>query len=117
MEEVVFHIISREGWVEAQERGRYAPDSYAAEGFIHLSKRAQILRPANLLYAGRSDLLLLKISVSALRADLVYEPGSYGEAEHFPHLYGPLNLDAILQVIDFPCEADGSFALPPPLGE
>lgn len=112
MDKVVFHIISRDAWAEARERGRYAPDSFAAEGFIHLSKRSQILRPANLLYAGRADLVLLEIDVDALRADLVFEPGSHGEAEHFPHLYGPMNLDAVIRVIDFPCEPDGSFTLP-----
>ena len=112
MDKVVFHIISRVAWAEAQQGGWYTPDSFTGEGFIHLSKRAQILRPANLLYAGRDDLVLLEIDVSALHADVVYEPGSHGEAEHFPHLYGPMNLDAVVRVIDFPCEPDGSFTLP-----
>ena len=112
MESVVFHIISRDSWHEAQGHGTYVPDGYDHEGFIHLSGRAQILRPANLLYRGRNDLVLLEINSSALRAELRYEPGSHGEDELFPHLYGPLNIDAVVGVHDFPCQPDGSFTMP-----
>ena len=111
--ERLFHIVDRDAWAEAERLGRYAPDSVAIEGFIHLSELAQVLRPANLLYCGRHDLVLLVIEPGALRADVVYEPGSHGEDEHFPHLYGPLNLDAVVAVVDFPCRADGHFELPP----
>ena len=115
MESVVFHIISSKNWAEAQEFGRYAPDRFDIEGFIHLSKKSQILRPANLLYKGQRDLSLLVIDVALLQAKLVYEPGSHGETELFPHLYGELNLDAVTNIIRFRCEPDGSFALPPEL--
>jgi uncharacterized protein (DUF952 family) len=108
----LFHIVGSGDWAEAQAVGRYAPDQFALEGFIHLSQREQILRPANLLYGGRTDLLLLRIDPDLLRADVVYEPGSHGESELFPHLYGQLNLDAVVGVVPFACEADGSFVLP-----
>jgi len=108
----LFHIIGSADWADAQAAGRYAPDQFAFEGFIHLSEREQILRPANLLYLDRADLLLLRIDPELLRADVVYEPGSHGEPELFPHLFGQLNLDAVIGVVPFPCEPDGSFVLP-----
>lgn len=115
MESVVFHIISSTNWAEAQELGRYTPDRFDIEGFIHLSKKSQILRPANLFYQGQQDLSLLVVDVASLEAELIYEAGSHGETELFPHLYGQLNLDAVTNVIEFPCEPDGSFVLPPEL--
>jgi len=108
----LFHIVGRNEWSQASELGRYAPAAFAVEGFVHLSQKSQILRPANLLYRDRDDLVLLRIDPSALHAEVVYEPGSHGEAELFPHLYGQLNIDAVTEVIDFPCSPDGSFVLP-----
>ncbi len=112
MTDRLFHIVARSDWSEAETLGRYAPDSYAVEGFIHLSRLDQVLRPANLLYRGRSDLVLLVVEPERLRPDVVFEPGSHGEDELFPHLYGPLNLDAVVAVIDFPAGNDGGFELP-----
>lgn len=109
---MLFHIIGNADRQAAMEAGRYAPPGLASEGFIHLSARSQILRPANLLYQGRSDLVLLVIDPDKLENDVVYEPGSHGEAEDFPHLYGTLNLDAIVDVVEFPCGPDGGFELP-----
>jgi len=112
MDEVVFHIIESDVWDAAKPAGSYVPDRYDVEGFIHLSGKHQVLRPANLLYQGRADLLLLGINVRELSAELRYEPGSHGEEELYPHLYGPLNTDAVREVYDFPCSPDGSFELP-----
>jgi len=112
MKSALFHIIDASSWNAAQQCTQYAPPSFAVEGFIHLSHRDQILRPANLLYHGREDLLLLVIDESLVDAEVVMEPGSHGETELFPHLYGALNLDSLDRVIEFPCKEDGSFLLP-----
>jgi uncharacterized protein (DUF952 family) len=112
MDELVFHIVGQSDWLDAQLLGHYAPDAFTADGFIHLSKKSQILHPANLLYRRRTDLQLLVIDADSVRADIVYEPGSHGEEELFPHLYGQLNLDAVIDVVDFPCNEDGSFSVP-----
>lgn len=112
METDLFHIIDTATWHAAQQHPRYAPSSFATEGFIHLSLRDQILRPANLLYHGRDDLLLLVIDAGKVDAPVVMEPGSHGEDELFPHMYGELNLDSVDRVVDFPCADDGSFSLP-----
>lgn len=109
---VFFHIIGSSEWANAEAAGRYEPDSLSSEGFIHLSLREQIARPANLLYRGRSDLVLLVVDGDALVPEVVMEPGSHGESELFPHLYGPLNLDAVLEVVGFPPNADGTFGVP-----
>lgn len=109
---MLFHIIDSATWNVTKLQHEYRPQRFDVEGFIHLSTKEQVLRPANLLYAGQQNLLLLVIDPGKLDAEVVYEAGSHGEDELFPHLYGPLNIDAVTGHIEFPCNSDGSFSLP-----
>jgi uncharacterized protein (DUF952 family)/nucleotide-binding universal stress UspA family protein len=115
---VLLHIISRSDWAAARSAGSYRPASLAGEGFIHLSRGRQVLIAADTHYAGRSDLVLLVLDEAALPAGtLVDEAGSPPHEESiFPHLYGELPLEAVMSVVEFPCEADGSFRWPSALG-
>jgi uncharacterized protein (DUF952 family) len=107
---IILHITTLDAWQQAQQVGEYRAASLASEGFIHCSRPDQVERPANMLYRGQNDLVLLCIDPARLRSRLVYEATS--TPDPFPHIYGPLNLDAVLDVIPFPPGADGSFALP-----
>jgi uncharacterized protein (DUF952 family) len=114
----VFHITDRAAWNEALSRGEYRAPSLETQGFIHASTRDQVVETADRFYRGRGGLVLLCIDTSRLRADLRYEPPDMpgrdeGTSGLFPHLYGPLNLDAVSRIIDLPPGADGRFALPP----
>jgi uncharacterized protein (DUF952 family) len=108
---MILHITDRDDWEAARSAGEYRLDSLEAEGFIHCSTPEQVLGPANELYRGRTGLVLLVIDPSRLSARLVYEDlANAGQA--FPHIYGPLNLDAVTRVVPFPPGPDGSFDLP-----
>jgi uncharacterized protein (DUF952 family) len=113
---VIFHILRRSEWDEAIRNRNYAPPSAASEGFIHCSTIEQVVQTPNLYFRGQSDLVVLSIDETRLASPLKYEaPASAGdERPHslFPHLYGPLNLDAVDRVCDFPCDANGLFELP-----
>ena len=108
---MILHIASNEDWSAARALGEYRADSLAGEGFIHCSTPAQVLIPANERYRGRDDLLLLVIDPARLAAALVYED-CYESGQAFPHVYGPLNLEAVTRVVPFPPGPDGRFALP-----
>jgi uncharacterized protein (DUF952 family) len=69
------------------------------------------VRVANARFGGARDLVLLCVATERLAAPLRYEPGDPGSDELFPHLYGPLNGDAVLQALPFSEGSDG-FALP-----
>jgi len=104
---MIYHITSRTAWQQAQQAGIYAADSLASEGFIHFSTAAQVLTTANRFYRGQSQLVLLAVDPQRRRAELRYEesePGAW-----FPHLFGPLNLDAVVAVHDLPPGPDGRF--------
>jgi uncharacterized protein (DUF952 family) len=80
-------------------------------GFVHLSAPDQVHLPANRLYAGRTDLVLLHIDAPRLEAPLRWEPGSVTDPESmlFPHLYGPLPVAAVAAVTEYRPGPDGRF--------
>jgi uncharacterized protein (DUF952 family) len=107
----IFHITSRAEADKAAPVGDYAPERFAADGFIHCSYAHQVTRVADLRFRGRSDLVLFEIDRGALTCDVVDENLEGGE-ELFPHIYGRLLLAAVVRTHDFPCGSDGRFELP-----
>jgi uncharacterized protein (DUF952 family) len=95
---LILHICKRDDWEHAQVAGEYHADSLATEGFIHFSTQAQVVRTAKRFFHGQQGLVLLSVESGRLRPELRYE-GADGDL--FPHLYGPLNLDAVVAVQDF----------------
>ena len=106
---MIFHITSDGAWAAALEGGAYTADSLAAEGFIHCSEADQYCWVANQRFQGRQDLVLLHIDETRLQAAVVRENLEGGE-RMFPHIYGALNLDAVVQVTPFRPAATGEFA-------
>lgn len=103
----VFHIATVADWA-ARSLDWYVPAGYATEGFVHCSGADQVVGTANRLFAERHDLVLLAIDEGALSSPLVWED-SYGSGTEFPHVYGPIDLAAVAQVLDFTPDADGRF--------
>lgn len=116
---MIYHITSRPAWREAHERGDYRAESLDTEGFIHCSTESQVIPVVHKFYEGQEGLLLLVIEPALLASDLKWEPPSGGapptgvpEGDLFPHIYGPINLDAIVQVFDLQENPDGKFTVP-----
>ncbi len=109
---VLVHLCGRAEWLDAQAAGQLRPDSFDEIGFIHLSTPAQAHLPANRLFAGRSDLVALRIDPARLSAPVRWEPGvpTDPDAMVFPHLYGPLPLAAVMSVTAYRPGRDGRFA-------
>jgi uncharacterized protein (DUF952 family) len=118
----IVHITSRKAWMEAKRAGQYIPPSLESEGFIHCSTYSQALPVAEKYYKGQSGLVLLVIDPTRLVSDLKWEPPSEGTpppgvraGEPFPHIYGPINLAAVVQALDFEPDPNDHFMLPPAL--
>ena len=107
---MVLHIRKREAWERALARGVYETDALLEDGFIHLSYPHQVVRVADFLYTRQKDLLLLCIDPAKVQTEIKVE--KLGTSETFPHLYGPLNLEAVVRVLEFPPNSDGTFRLP-----
>lgn len=116
---MIYHITSRAAWEEAQAKGEYRADSLMTEGFIHCSTLSQVLPVAENFYKGGRGLIVLAIEPSLLSSDLKWEPPSGGTpppgvpaGDQFPHIYGPINPDAVVRVFDLALRPDGTFTLP-----
>lgn len=96
---LIYHITTNDAWQAAQAAGHYIADSLHHEGFIHFSRVAQLPRVAAKFFCGQPNLVLLTVDPARLSAELRDEEGEPGEL--FPHLYGPLNLDAVVTVEPF----------------
>ena len=97
MSDLILHVTSRVAWSLAEAQGQYEADSLAGQGFIHCSRISQVMRVANVFYSGQPGLVLLVIDPARLGSELRWEPGADLATELFPHVYGPINLDAVLQ--------------------
>jgi uncharacterized protein (DUF952 family) len=95
---MIFHITTEKEWAAYAERDDYAPAAFAREGFIHTSRLNQLEGVFQRYYAERNDLLLLRIDERKLGCELIYEPST--NRELFPHIYGRLNKDAIVEVVE-----------------
>lgn len=113
----IYHIATRADWEQARRDGAYtistASRTLAQEGFIHASQAAQVAAVANMFYRGvPGDLVVLVIDPGRVRAEIRYEDVP-GASAPFPHIYGPLNTDAVLAVHPLPPGPDGEFTFAP----
>lgn len=106
------HICTLTEWLTARQTGEHRPASFDEIGFVHLSAPQQVHVPANLLFAGRHDLVLLRIDPGRVGAPVKWEPGVPADPDsmQFPHLYGPLPAGAVTAVDKYLPGADGTFA-------
>lgn len=107
----IFHIVDREDWLRAKSKKVYSPASLKAEGFIHCAKKEQVLRVANRYFKGKSGLILLQISPERLSTKIVYDFAPEMN-DWFPHIYAPMNTDAIEFEYEFLPNQNGEFHLP-----
>jgi uncharacterized protein (DUF952 family) len=107
---VIFHIATRDDWDAAARAGEYRAESLKTEGFIHCSEGHQVAGVANARFSGRRDLVLLWVDPAQVRAEIKYEDASDGSGT-FPHIYGPINTDAVARVTEY-VEKAGDFPMP-----
>lgn len=111
MSQFIYKITPEAPWREAEANGRFtgAPID-VTDGFIHFSTAGQVRETAAKHFAGQTGLLLVAIDGSRLDAALKYEVSRGGAL--FPHLYGVLDLKAVLWVRPLPIGADGTHQFP-----
>jgi len=112
----IYHIATAADWEQAKRDGQYAISTrgrtLAQEGFIHTSTAPQVTTVANAFYQGVPDLLLLVIDPTLVTSEIRFEHVP-GQDAPYPHIYGPLDLAAVVATRPFPPAPDGHFTFDP----
>ncbi|MGI0084984.1 MAG: DUF952 domain-containing protein [Nitrososphaerales archaeon] len=106
---IILHVARRGEWDKSKGKEEYRGDTLDSDGFIHCSTPSQVIGVANAAHRGQNDLLLLCIDTTKVKQQIKYEKS---RTKLYPHIYGPLNVDAVLKVIEFKPGKDGTFVLP-----
>lgn len=107
----IYKICPAPAWREAERQGLYRGSADdRRDGFIHFSTAAQVAETAAKHFAGQTGLFLIAIDAEALGDALKWEPSRGGEL--FPHLYGDLDLGAVLDIFDLHARSDGTHDIP-----
>jgi uncharacterized protein (DUF952 family) len=118
---MIYHITTQSDWNAAQQSGAYTAASLASEGFIHCSTAAQVVKVGNAFYRNTPNCVLLCLDETRLTAPLKWEAPAHPDPnnpppveaqELFPHVYGTINVDAVVRVVAFNLGADGLYVLP-----
>jgi uncharacterized protein (DUF952 family) len=94
---MIYHITTKLEWEEAERIGKYEAESLQKEGFIHMSHEHQIEGVLSRYFQGKTALVKLSVDETKLIAEIKNEL-SPSLQETFPHVYGAINLDAVLDV-------------------
>lgn len=94
---IIYHVTTEANWKKAKENGFYESPSLKNEGFIHCSQEEQVSGVLERYFAGKTNLVKLIIDTEKLTSQFIYE-WSPSTTDTFPHVYGPINLDAVVNV-------------------
>jgi uncharacterized protein (DUF952 family) len=113
---LIYHIAAAADWAQAGRYGQYTMSTrgrtLAEEGFIHTSTATQVAVVANAFYRDAADLVLLVIDPDRVTPEIRYEHAP-GQDLSYPHIYGPLNVDAVVATRPFEPGPDGTFSFDP----
>lgn len=105
----IYHLVRPKDWEKALAKGKYSPTSLATEGFIHGSWSEQVAGSANKHFADADTLVILVIPTSRVKKILKEEVGR--EEQMFPHLYGNIQLDDVIDIKIMERNSEGNFVM------
>ena len=91
----IYHVTSGKAWQEARKGSEYKAESLEKEGFIHCCELRQLRGVLQRYYSGKKGMIALVIDTDLLTSPVNYETSS-SVSELFPHIYGAINVDAVV---------------------
>jgi len=97
--EYIYHVTTQKEWEQAKIKGEYLPAGFDTEGFIHCSIERQVPGVLDRFYKGQTGLVKLKIEKAKVSRPVLFEL-AVDLDELFPHIYGALNLESVVDIIE-----------------
>ncbi|PWT94622.1 MAG: DUF952 domain-containing protein [Bacteroidetes bacterium] len=94
---IIYHITTKIESDRARQTGLYESPALKEEGFIHCCEANQVDGVLQRYFNGKKDLVKFVIDTGRLKSQLIYDWSTSIEAT-FPHIYGPINIDAVVAV-------------------
>ncbi|KWV48737.1 glutathione S-transferase [Bradyrhizobium macuxiense] len=108
---MIYKITPASAWREAERQGVYRGSADdIRDGFIHFSTASQVAETARKHFFGQIGLFLVAVDADALGDALRWEPSRNNEL--FPHLYGELDLGAVMEIHGLRARSDGGHDVP-----
>ena len=104
----LIHVTTREAWERSEPGGRYYPDGFEAEGFIHCCNREQLDGVLKAHFSAHDHVLMLVLNIDKIEADIRFERS--GDGQDYPHIYGAIETAAVVQTVRIH-RVDGSWDL------
>jgi uncharacterized protein (DUF952 family) len=104
---VAYHLVPVPVWEERGGAPTYVPEAYEQDGFIHTTNGLDpLLQVANMFYTSdQRPFMVLVLDTTKLTSDLRYDD----DGQIYPHIYGPLNTDAVTGTLAVDRDRDGRF--------
>lgn len=96
---MIYHVTTKQQWEVALQNGSFEVPSLQLEGFIHMSQHHQVAGVLERYYSGMNDLIVLHVEEKLLQSELKFE-WSPSIQEEFPHVFGAINVDAVVAISD-----------------
>ncbi|MGQ0738746.1 MAG: DUF952 domain-containing protein [Bacteroidota bacterium] len=95
---IIYHVTTVDEWTKAKQAGNYEHPSLNEEGFIHCSQEHQVAGVLERYFTGKTNLVKLVIDTDKLISKYIFD-WSPSTEDTFPHIYGAINADAVVEVI------------------
>jgi uncharacterized protein (DUF952 family) len=95
---LIYHITTQGQWDASKDADQYTVPSLHEEGFIHCSDEGQVKEIIERFYADATDVIVLSIDTDKLTSQLIFE-WSTSVQQTFPHIYGPINTNAVTAAV------------------
>ena len=106
---MIYHITEKSEWKLARVEGKLEPESLQIEGFVHCCSEQLFSQVSNFYFKGLPSIYVLEIDEESLKSELKWEVSG---GHRFPHIYGPIEVSAVVREIEVFPNDEGLFEFP-----